>query len=235
MLNFRLLFVALVWGINFSVIKYALTDFDPLGFTVIRFVLAALFLAFLMLVNRESLAVERQDRFSIIKLGFLGITLYSIFFMEGLKQTTAANSALLISLSPLFGALLQAASGKERLTLRISIGLGLATTGVYFIITSHHGEVDFTASAATGDLLTLCASLTWALYTIAAKPLLRKYSPIKITAYSMAAGSALLLPVSLPGLIEPDRGPPSLGDPGVPSALPRSLLQASPIPSGTRA
>lgn len=202
MMNLRLLFVAVVWGINFSVIKFALTDFHPLGFTVVRFALAALFLFTLMLARREPFTVLRQDRLSLVMLGFLGIALYNTFFMYGLQYTTAANSALLISLSPLFGALIQAASGNERLTARMGFGLGLASAGVYLIIRSHHGGVSLTSSGLIGDLLTLCATFTWAFYTILAKPLLERYSPLKVTAYSMAAGSALLLPVSLHGLVD---------------------------------
>ena len=200
MLNLRLVFVALVWGLNFSIIKFAIADFHPLGFTVIRFALAALFLIVVMLVNNEPFAIERRDSFAIIGLGFLGITLYNILFMYGLKLTTAANSALLISLSPLFGALISAASGKERLTVRIGAGLTLATAGVVLII-RNHGELSFSSSEVTGDLLTLGATLTWALYTIAAKPLLEKYSAVKVTAYNLAAGSFLLLPLSLNGLV----------------------------------
>src|SRR5574341_660789 len=99
-MNLRLLFVALVWGVNFSVVKFALSDFHPLVFTVVRFALAASFLVTLMIARREPAAVLRRDRISIATLGFTGITLYNVFFMYGLKYTTAANSALLISLSP---------------------------------------------------------------------------------------------------------------------------------------
>ena len=49
--------------------------------------------------------------------------------------------------------------------------------------------------------MTLGAPVTWAIYTAAAKPLLEKYSAVKITAYSMLAGCAPLLPLSLPGLL----------------------------------
>ena len=201
MINFRLLFVALAWGINFSVVKFALTDFHPLGFTIVRFALAALFLFAVMLVGRRPLSIERRDYAAIARLGFLGITLYNIFFMYGLKYTTAANSALLISLSPLFGALMSAVSGGERLTARIATGLGLATAGVILILRSHHGTPGFSTSGLTGDLLTLCATITWALYTISAKPLLEKYTAVKVTAYAMAAGSILLLPLGLTGLL----------------------------------
>ncbi len=201
MINFRLLFVALAWGINFSVVKFALADFHPLGFTVVRFALAALFLFAVMFISREPFTVERRDRAAIARLGFIGITLYNIFFMYGLKYTTAANSALLISLSPLFGALLTAVLHRERLTARIGTGLALATAGVILVLRSHHGAPGFSSAESAGDVMTLCATLTWALYTATAKPLLEKYSAVTVTAYAMAAGSVLLLPFGLPGLL----------------------------------
>jgi len=194
MLDLRLLFVTLVWGVNFAFVKFALTDFHPLSFTIARFFLAALFLLGVMAATREPFGIERRDRFAVIKLGFIGITLYNLFFMYGLKYTTASHSALFISLSPLFAVLLQAAGNKERLELRAIAGILLASAGVYAIITSHSEGVQFTASGITGDLLTLIGAFLWALYTVSAKPLLERYSPVKVTAFSMAAGSIILLP-----------------------------------------
>ncbi len=200
MFNLRLVFVAAAWGINFSLVKFALADFHPLFFTVIRFAMASLFLMAVIGVSHESYFIELRDRFAIVKLGLVGITLYNIFFMYGLQYTTAANSSLIISMSPLFAALIQAFAGKERLTLRISAGLALSSFGVFLIIRSHHGELSFSSSRMAGDFLTLCATLTWALYTIMAKPLLEKYPASTVTAYSMFAGCILLLPVSIQGI-----------------------------------
>jgi drug/metabolite transporter (DMT)-like permease len=201
MFNFRLLLVAIIWGVNFAVVKYALTDFLPLSFTVVRFLLAALFLFAIMLITREPFSIDRQDRFALIKLGFIGITLYNLFFMYGLKYTTASNSALFISLSPLFAVIIQAASGKERLTARIAVGLMLATTGVALIIKSHDAGSTFSSSELAGDLLTLIGAFLWALYTVSAQPILKKHSATKVTAYSMLAGSVLLIPISTYELI----------------------------------
>jgi len=195
MLDLRLLFVTLIWGVNFAVVKFALTDFHPLSFTIARFFLAALFLLGVMAVTGEPFAMERRDRIAVIRLGFIGITLYNLFFMYGLKYTTASHSALFISLSPLFAVLLQAAGKKERLTLRAIAGILLASAGVYLIINSHGDGMHFTASGITGDLLTLVAAFLWALYTIGSTPLLERYSAVKVTAYCMAAGSALLVPL----------------------------------------
>ena len=156
MFDFRLLFVAVVWGINFSVVKFALADFHPLGFTVIRLAWPRCFSSAVMLVNGSRSPSNGGTVFAIVRLGFIGITLFNIFFMYGLKYTTVANSALLISLSPLFGALIQRCMGGERLTFRDGAGLALSTAGVILVIRSHHGGRAFSPGIA-GDLLTLCA------------------------------------------------------------------------------
>jgi len=202
MLDTRLLFVTFVWGVNFAFVKFALTDFLPLSFTIVRFLVAALFLAAVMFATKEPFAIERRDVRALVKLGFIGITLYNIFFMYGIKYTTASHSALFISLSPLFAVLLQAITGKERLTPTIALGLLLASTGVYLVISGRHDGFSFTAAGLTGDILTLCASVLWALYTLQARPLLEKYSAVTITAYCMAAGTVLLLPFGLHELLK---------------------------------
>jgi drug/metabolite transporter (DMT)-like permease len=197
MLNLRLLFVAVVWGVNFSIVKFALADFYPLSFTVLRFALAAIFLLGVMLLSREPFGIEAGDRLAVIKLGLIGITLYNIFFMEGLRYTSASHSALFIAMSPLFAALIQTVSGRERLTRRVTGGLLLAAAGALLITSGRHGSAGPAPKGLLGDALTICASVFWALFTIKAKPLLEKYSPVKVTAYSMAAGSVLLLPVGM--------------------------------------
>ena len=195
-MNPRLILVAIIWGVNFAFVKYALADFSPLSFTTLRFFLSSLFLICVMLINREPLAMERRDIGAVVRLGFIGITLYNILFMEGLNYTTASNSALFISSSPLFAALILALKNRKRINARILVGLLLSTSGVFLIIQSRPGGLSFSRGDLAGDLLTISAAAFWALYTIKAKPLLEKYSAIKVTAYSMAAGTVLLLPIS---------------------------------------
>jgi drug/metabolite transporter (DMT)-like permease len=93
---------------------------------------------------------------------------------------------------------LLARSTGEGITKQVVAGLLLSSLGVFLIIRSRPGGLGFPPSLhdLAGDLLTLCSAVLWALYTIKAKPLLNKYSAIKVTAYCMAAGTSMLLPVS---------------------------------------
>jgi drug/metabolite transporter (DMT)-like permease len=189
MFNPKLILVSIIWGVNFAFVKYALADFSPLSFTLLRFFLSALFLICVMLVKREPLFMDRRDIGAVVTLGFIGITLYNILFMEGLNYTTASNSALFISSSPLFAALILALKKGGRINPLIFVGLLLSTTGVFLIIRNRPGGLSFSLRDLAGDLLTISAAAFWALYTIKAKPLLDKYSAIKVTAYSRAAFS----------------------------------------------
>jgi drug/metabolite transporter (DMT)-like permease len=195
LLDPRLLLVAVVWGVNFAVVKYALADFMPLSFTIVRFALSALFLVLFMIVRGESLILDRRDVYATVRLGFIGITLYNIFFMEGINSTTASNTALFISSSPLFAVILLSLLKKERLRARVMAGLAVATLGVVLIIQDKPAGFGISRRDLGGDLLTLCAAAFWALYTVLAAPLLEKYSALKVTAYSMATGTILLLPI----------------------------------------
>ncbi len=197
----RLLFVAVVWAINFAFVKYALADFSPLSFTVVRFALSSLFLLLAMLIGRESFRIERRDRGAMVRLGLVGITLYNLLFMYGLEYTTASNSALFISSSPLFAEIILTVTEKKRFGVRITGGLLLCTLGVFLIIRSKSGGISFSRQDVAGDLLTLCAAFFWALYTVMARPLVQKYAPVKVTAYSMAAGTVLLLPLGVFDLV----------------------------------
>lgn len=197
MLDLRLLFVAVVWGMNFAIVKFSLADFLPLSFTIARFLSAGIFLLVVARGKGSFLPVRREDRWPLVRLGLIGITFYNILFMYGLRSTTATNSALFISLSPLFAALIQAWSGKERLTGGVFAGLGLATLGAVLIITAKSNGFEFSSAGFVGDVLSLGASVLWALYTTTAKPLLEKYPPILVTAWAMIIGSVLLIPIGL--------------------------------------
>jgi drug/metabolite transporter (DMT)-like permease len=196
MFDLRLLFVALVWGVNFPIIKHSLTDFLPLSFTVVRFAIASAALFGVMALRREPFVIDRRDIPAVAALGLTGITIYNLLFMKGLQLTTASHSALFISMSPLFAAVFQMIRGRERMRAPLALGLLLATAGAYCIIRSTHGEVHFGMETVTGDLLTICASVLWAFYTVLAAPLLERYPPITLTAWSVAAGTVLLVPAA---------------------------------------
>ena len=62
------------------------------------------------------------------------------------------------------------------------------------------GTLNGAGSSLIGDGLTFGAVLAWSAYTVAAKPLLARHSPIVVTGWSMALGTLFYLPYAVPDL-----------------------------------
>jgi drug/metabolite transporter (DMT)-like permease len=80
----------------------------------------------------------------------------------------------------------------ERLTARQVAGSAIGFVGVFLTIS--RGRLGWSGGSLRGDLLILGASVLWALYTVLARPLFTRYSPLKVTTYAMAVGSLMLVP-----------------------------------------
>lgn len=195
-----MLSVVLIWGFNFTVLKFALHDLAPLAFNALRFGAATLALLTIMRLRRESFQVRRQDLVPVILLGFGGHTLYQALFINGMALTTPAVAALLMATSPLFVALFGALLGIERLRLTVMAGIVLSFVGIALLIVGGQGEISWRNGTLLGDLLILLAAMMWAVYTLGGKPLLGRYSPLKLNALTMIPGTTLLALLSIPQL-----------------------------------
>src|SRR3954469_9596787 len=141
--------MAVIWGVNFVVVKYATRIFNPVAFTGLRVGTAALFLATMMLL-RGGISLRRSDIARLLLLGVLGNGLYQLFFIHGVARTRAGNAALIIGAAPAFIALIARARGLERVKRMTLVGIALSVFGVGLVIagsaTSSHGETTLLGS-----------------------------------------------------------------------------------------
>ena len=108
-----LFMMAVIWGINFVVVKYATHIFSPVAFTGLRVGITAGFLL-LVALARGGFAVARRDVARLLLLGVLGNGLYQLFFVHGVARTRAGNASLIVGAAPAFIALIARARGLER-------------------------------------------------------------------------------------------------------------------------
>ncbi|WP_275424899.1 DMT family transporter [Archangium violaceum] len=130
----------------------------------------------------------------------MGNTLYQVCFVVGLAHTTAANSGMLASGTPVVTALLGAALGVDRLRRPLAMGLALAVPGMLLIVGARGPELE--ASTRMGDFLILGASLCWALYTVGIRSLGNELSALRITALTMITGAPGVVLLGLPSVME---------------------------------
>ena len=201
--DFLLITVVVIWGFNFAVMKVMYRYFSPITFNAIRFVISSAAMVLTLKARGERALPDWKDTRRVIWLGFLGNTLYPFIFVLGLDRTKAGNAALLMALTPVFAFLIGVGMKKEQFSMGVLIGIILSLSGAAAIVLFGRSEVSFSESWQ-GDLLMIAAAIFWAWQSVESTRLLPKYGPIRLTVFAMTAGSAILVPLSIPWLLSQD-------------------------------
>jgi drug/metabolite transporter (DMT)-like permease len=179
-----------LWALNFTVSKYILDHgFHPLAYSSIRYACAAIIFAGITLAWEGSLRISRRDLPIIV---FCTAVLFAnqLSFVYALRFTTATTVALIFGTLPIFTALFARGSGVEHLPVRFWIAAGLSFAGVALVALGSGGKL---SSNLKGDVLALSGSATWAAYSVAIGPLMRRYSPFRLSAVFLLAVTVALL------------------------------------------
>jgi drug/metabolite transporter (DMT)-like permease len=186
--------VMVLWAGNFIVVKSALAVLPPVGFTFLRFTLATATLFLLLRWREGSLGLPRRDLLAIMGFGALGFGVYQILWTTGLTTVSAADSALIIAATPVLVALLAVVARTDVLTPTKLAGVLLSFAGVAVVIASGQGLS--LGGSIGGEAITLAAAFCWSVYTAYATPYVRRYSPLRATAWASLAGTLVLAPLA---------------------------------------
>jgi drug/metabolite transporter (DMT)-like permease len=197
-----LLITVVIWSFNFTLTKYVLSHgVKPLAYSSLRFTTAALVFAAITFARERSFRMQRKDFLLLAGAVVIGIWLNQIGFVYSLKFTTASTAALVFGTLPIFTMLFARVSGVEHLSKRFVAATAVSFGGVALVAAGAEGDV---AGDPKGIALALLGAATWALYSVAIAPLMRRYSPFRISALGLMMGAALLLPTSAPQLATQD-------------------------------
>ena len=197
-----LLATVLFWSFNFTVVKYALTHgWEPLSYSSVRFAIGAAIFSAATYYRENTLRVRREDVWLLLAAAALGIWLNQVTFSYSVRLTTAATVALIFGTLPIFVALISRAFGLEHLRLRHWLATIISFWGVALVAAGSTGDL---SGDLGGILLALVAALTWAAYSVAMGPLMRRYSPYRISAFVLMVGSVPLFASAAKQLVEQD-------------------------------
>jgi drug/metabolite transporter (DMT)-like permease len=198
--------MTLIWGTNYALVKSAFQELDPQAFNALRMVLAAAVMtATSHVAQRTTLhdifhtpaPVTRGDWVRLAWLGLIGHFAYQYLFVGGLARTSVANGALIVSSSPIVITFLSSLSKHERPGRLHWAGTLLSLLGIYIVVGR---GAHLSGASLRGDLMLMAAVVCWAVYTMGARPLMERHSPVGVTALSMLIGTMVYVPVAAPNL-----------------------------------
>jgi drug/metabolite transporter (DMT)-like permease len=197
------LLVVGLWASTFIVTKHAFAELAPLAFTFVRFALMTALAFAVLLARGRSWRIDRRHLSRFALAGLTGYTFYQLGFVLGLERTSPFTSSLLIAMVPLFTLAILAARG-ERPPAHGWVGLAVALTGVVIFLADQWGRG--AAGSLVGAALSIGAAVSFALYGLVNRPLVRDYPPETYTAYTLLAGSIPLMLVATPSALAQDWG-----------------------------
>ena len=188
-MELMLLTTVLLWALNLSITKYILTHgFAPLPYASVRYGLAALIFVVLTLVAERTLRIERRH-LPLVALAAVALWLNQLSFVFALDLTTASTIGLLLGAIPIFTAVFGLVLGTERPSRRFWIAAAISALGVGLVALGASSEV---SASRVGILLGISTGATWAAYSVTVAPLMRTYSPSRVSAIVIPATWALL-------------------------------------------
>src|SRR3954468_6867395 len=195
--DLTLVLMALIWGINFVVIKFATSVLPIVAFNAVRVTLAAVALVVAGALRKGPWPGRRQS-LSLLALGILGNGIYQMLFVQGVAHTRASDAAILVAATPAFIAVLARLRGAERVQRKVWGGILLSILGIALI--SSAGIAGQSQSSIFGDALVLAGSFCWALYSVLLKPHTHSVDGVKLGALTMVGGAIALMLFAWPAV-----------------------------------
>lgn len=165
----------------------------PASIAMARMLGGTAFFMALYLARTNRPRLTRREQVQLALLAVLGIALNQTLFLMGLKMTTPMGASLLGVTIPVFTAAVAVLARKERASLRLALGLGVAIAGVLWLTGVH--ELD------RGALLVAANSLSYAIYLVFSRDLVRKLGALTVVAWIFMWGAFELSPIGLPALV----------------------------------
>ena len=187
--------LVVVWAFAFLFIKIGLKELSFVNLTIMRFLIVCLVLILILFFQKKRFSkLHKKDIVPIFLLGFFGVIVYHLGLNYGEQFISPAAASLVIATVPVQIIILSTIFLKEKIGLKKSIGIIIALCGVVVISIWGKAGASIHIEYISAVLAVLIAAIMSALYTIAGKKLLTRYSALSLTTYAMLLGSLGLTP-----------------------------------------
>ncbi|MDR2113277.1 MAG: DMT family transporter [Candidatus Accumulibacter sp.] len=189
-----MLFVALVWGLNWQVMKVALREIPPLSFRAFTSLAGGVGLMLIACLTRQPLLPPKGKWPVLILLAATNITGWNILSIYGILLLPSGRAALLAYTMPMWSILLSVLWLGNPLSLRRLAGMLLGTAGVFAMMGAELANI---AGAPWGVVLMVSAAFVWALGLVSIKRFPVAMPTLTFSGWLMLLGGALSLPFTL--------------------------------------
>jgi drug/metabolite transporter (DMT)-like permease len=200
--DLMLIATVVIWAFNITVTKYVLTHgFQPLAYGALRYSAAAILAVAVAVVLEGSLRVGGRKNLALVGAASVLLLINQVSFVYALKLGSATTVALILGMTPIFAAIISSLVGLEQLTRRFWMATLIGFVGVALVALGAGGDL---SSDLGGDLLAIMLAISWAAYSVTIAPLMRSYSPYRISAVVLVIMCIPFVALSAPQIADQD-------------------------------
>ncbi len=192
----ELIGVSIIWGLTYTVLKYSLESLTPVNIAFFRFLIASLFFVPVLLIIRDH--YSRKEYIYLIILALSGILAYQLFFISGENGMSAGNASFIVSMEPIFIAILSIATKEDKFSWKYIAGILISTAGLLVLLQPS----SLTGNEILSAIFILIAALAWGIYTVVGRNILAHHNPLNVTAIVTLIGTLMLFPAAGFGSIQ---------------------------------
>jgi drug/metabolite transporter (DMT)-like permease len=189
---------AFLWGVLPLALKHLLRSLGPFTITWLRF-LAALFILGTWLRLRKGLpdpALLRGRTVGLVLLAIAGLVGNYVTYLLSMERLTAAGAQTLIQLAPMLFLVGSVWLFRERFGAGQWLGFVVFVIGLALFFNQRLGLLAEQPRFVAGFGWILVSSISWAVYALAQKALLKVYSSPAILVLIYLTASVVLLPLA---------------------------------------
>jgi drug/metabolite transporter (DMT)-like permease len=166
---------------------------QPFALNLIRVGLSIVLFWFAWLFGKTSAGIEKKDWGRFLICALTGVAINQMLFIKGLTMTSTIHASLLMLVTPLLVTLFALWVLKEKFTMYKAFGLSLGIGGAVFLILQKEAGQHAT-DYLLGDILIIVNAVSYSLYFIFVKPLMKRYSPFHVIRWIFTIGFFMILP-----------------------------------------
>jgi len=182
----------LIYGGNYSIAKAIMPEYIlPFGFILLRVVTGTILFFIAGMFIREK--IEPKDFKRLAACGLFGVAINQLMFFAGLAATSPIHAALIMTTNPIMVLLMAHLVIREKISvLKISGIISGLAGAVLLIMLNPYAESG--EATARGDLMILINSISFAIFLVMIKPLMKKYHTITMMKWVFLFGLVPVIP-----------------------------------------
>jgi drug/metabolite transporter (DMT)-like permease len=184
------LITAFISGVSVYVNGFAVKGLDPFLFATLKNASVSVLILSSVLLSRELSELKKLSKrnwVQLVTIGLVGGSIPFLLFFWGLSMTSGVVGSFLYRFLFIFSAVLAVMFLKEKSSLKIFLGAGIAIVGNALLL----GGV--TITLGVGEILVLAATILWACENIISKKALEEIEPRIVAFGRMFFGSLIML------------------------------------------